>query len=81
MKVFSQIEDGKMLYDYSIIIHNSYANEPISRYYNMIADDTVQLRGKQSKSSRKNIMATFFNKDKIREIFVFVKRTPPRIVQ
>lgn len=67
-------EDVIRLFNY---YHNSYANESISRYYNMIADDTLFNFAANSQKVPEKYYGDVFNKDKIREIFVFVREHHP----
>lgn len=53
--------------------HNSYANEPVNRYYNMIANDTLYNFAASSEKKPKKFYGDVFNRDQIREIFVFVR--------
>jgi hypothetical protein len=69
-------EDVIRLFNY---YHNSYANEPISRYYNMIADDTLFNFAANSQKVPEKYYGDVFNKDKIREIFVFVRERHPEL--
>ena len=69
-------EDVIRLFNY---YHNSYANESISRYYNMIADDTLFNFAANSQKVPEKYYGDVFNKDKIREIFVFVREHHPEL--
>ena len=69
-------EDVIRLFNY---YHNSYANESISRYYNMIADDTLFNFAANSQKVPEKYYGDVFNKDKIREIFVFVRERHPEL--
>lgn len=53
--------------------HNSYSGEPLSRYFNMIADDTMFDFASKSQTVPKSYYGEVFNKDQIREIFAFVR--------
>lgn len=53
--------------------HNSYSGEPLSRYFNMIADDTMFDFASKSQAVPKSYYGEVFNKDQIREIFAFVR--------
>lgn len=53
--------------------HNSYSGEPLSRYFNMIADDTMFDFASKSQTVPKAYYGEVFNKDQIREIFAFVR--------
>ena len=53
--------------------HNSYSGEPLSRYFNMIADDTMFDFASKSQVVPKSYYGEVFNKDQIREIFAFVR--------
>ena len=63
-------EDVIQLFNY---YHNSYAAEPLTRYFNMIANDTLFNFAANSQQKPKSYYGEVFNKDKIREIFVFVR--------
>lgn len=53
--------------------HNSYSGESLSRYFNMIADDTMFDFASKSQAVPKSYYGEVFNKDQIREIFAFVR--------
>lgn len=53
--------------------HNSYSGEPISRYYNMISNDTLFNFAANSQTVPKSYYGEVFNKEQIREIFAFVR--------
>ena len=53
--------------------HNSYSGEPLSRYFNMIAGDTMFDFASKSQTVPKSYYGEVFNKDQIREIFAFVR--------
>ena len=53
--------------------HNSYSGEPISRYYNMISNDTLFNFAANSQIVPKSYYGEVFNKEQIREIFAFVR--------
>ena len=63
-------EDVIRLFNY---FHNSYAGEPISRYYSMIANDTLYNFAASSQKVPKTYYGEVFNKQQIREIFAFVR--------
>ena len=53
--------------------HNSYANEPQTRYYTMIADDTMFDFAKNCQEVPRAYYGDVFNINQIRELFVFVR--------
>ena len=53
--------------------HNSYSGEPMSRYYNMISNDTLFNFAANSQTVPKSYYGEVFNKEQIREIFAFVR--------
>lgn len=63
-------EDVIRLFNY---YHNSYANEPLSKYFTMIANDTLFNFAANSHEVPKRYYGEVFNKDQIREIFAFVR--------
>lgn len=63
-------EDVIQLFNY---YHNSYAMMPQAQYYKMIADDTLFNFAANSQVKPKAWYGEVFNKDKMREIFAFVR--------
>ena len=63
-------EDVIRLFNY---YHNSYANEPLAKYYEMIANDTLFNFASGSHERPRLYRGDVFTKDKIREIFAFVR--------
>lgn len=63
-------EDVIRLFNY---YHNSYANEPQTRYYNMIADDTLFDFASSCQKVPKHYYGDVLSKDQVREIFAFVR--------
>lgn len=63
-------EDVIRLFNY---FHNSYSGEPISRYYNMISNDTLYNFAASTQKTPKSYYGEVFNKNQIREIFAFVR--------
>ena len=63
-------EDVIRLFNY---YHNSYSNEPQTRYYNMIANDTLFDFASNSQKVPAAYYGDVLNKDQIRELFVFVR--------
>lgn len=63
-------EDVIKLFNY---YHNSYANEPIARYYTMISNDTLYNFAAGSQKVPKSYYGDVLNKNQIREIFAFVR--------
>ena len=53
--------------------HNSYANEPESRYIQKIGDDTLFDFASSCQDNPKPYYGDVFNRDKVREIFAFVR--------
>jgi hypothetical protein len=53
--------------------HNSYANEPQTNYYKMIADDTMYDFARHCQEVPKYFYSDAFSINKIREIFEFVR--------
>ena len=63
-------EDVIRLFNY---YHNSYSGEPQTRYYNMIANDTLFDFASNSQKVPAAYYGDVLNKDQIRELFVFVR--------
>ena len=63
-------EDVIRLFNY---YHNSYSGEPISRYFNMIADDTMFDFASNTQKVPAAYYGDVLNKDQIRELFAFVR--------
>lgn len=63
-------EDVIRLFNY---YHNSYSSEPQTRYYNMIAHDTLFDFASNSQKVPAAYYGDVLNKDQIRELFVFVR--------
>ena len=53
--------------------HNSYSNQTATRYYQMIADDTLFDFARHCQDMPKNYYGEVYNKDQIRQIFAFVR--------
>ena len=53
--------------------HNSYSSEPLSRYFNIIANDTLFNFASNSHKTPYAYYGEVFSKDQIREIFAFVR--------
>jgi hypothetical protein len=53
--------------------HNSYSSQTATRYYQMIADDTLFDFARHCQDMPKNYYGEVYNKDQIRQIFAFVK--------
>ena len=65
-------EDVIRLFNY---YHNSFSNEPQSRYYNMIADDTMFDFAKNCQVSPRAYYGEVLNINQIRELFAFVRES------
>lgn len=63
-------EDVIRLFNY---YHNSYANEPQIRYYNMIANDTLFNFASHCQIVPPSYYGDVLNKDQVRELFAFVR--------
>lgn len=63
-------EDVIRLFNY---FHNSYSGEPVSKYYNMISNDTLYNFAASTQKTPKSYYGEVFNKNQIREIFAFVR--------
>ena len=63
-------EDVIRLFNY---YHNSYSNEPQTRYYTMIANDTMFNFAKNCQEKPSAYYGEVFNINQIREIFAFVR--------
>lgn len=63
-------EDVIRLFNY---YHNSYSNEPQTKYYNMIANDTMFNFAKNCQERPRAYYGDVFNINQIRELFAFVR--------
>lgn len=63
-------EDVIRLFNY---YHNSYANEPQTRYYTMIANDTMFNFASNCQDIPKSYYGDVLNKNQVRELFAFVR--------
>ena len=64
-------EDVIRLFNY---YHNSFSGEPVSSYYSIISDDTLFDFASNSQEMPRKYYGEVLSKDKIREIFAFVRQ-------